>query len=682
MKRRAATAAFVALLAVLLTAVPAATQTTEADFGVFPHSGPDGILLIVGGRVLHPSSAGENDGWIGYNLYRRGESDTAFARITEQPLSRVATLSQLETAVGTGIDGLETLVGAASKQELWQRLIANDESAMVVAVISRKLRAALGLLMWDYDVERGASYEYYATRVAADGTESEPSEVFTATLGVPPVPLLSPDSLTAETTDQGVLLRWLLNPGDSGAYSYSVYRSPSAAGSFLKLNLAPLAIMPGADSTAVPGASFMDTTAQVGREYYYSVVTVDYAGNEGPRDRLVAVAIEDTKPPAIPQSVFAEPVERGIAVTWDQVSNDDVVGYHIYRSLDPDSHYTRINEIILPADTGYYLDRSTTLSNRYFYRISSIDMDGNESEPSARTLSLYENRSRPLAPQGVSAESRDGAVVLTWRQSTEPDVRGYYVFRADRYNGPLTQVSPLIALDTVQYTDSSGYLSSRGHYWYLLQSVNYSGVTSLYSTPVAASPLGTDTAATPASFYSYQDDDNVRLMWPIPDDPLIVGYHVFRTDSNTAWRQLTDEAIPYDRGEYVDTTVASGKTYRYRLRPVGADGVTGESSHSVTVTVFRAVALPPDNVRVRRDGSALVIAWYGTLQDDVAGYHVYRRTEGEAARRLTDNVVSAGTISYRDSDIHPGERYFYSVSIVDTLGRESLHGAETPFVVP
>ncbi|HKK21066.1 MAG TPA: hypothetical protein VJ983_06300, partial [candidate division Zixibacteria bacterium] len=468
------------LVAYLLVSAASSAQDLP-EFGVVPLSGPQGMLLVVGGAPLNPSTAASNGGWGGYYIYRKAEGDTGFVRITSTPLSRAGSLSDLEKAMGGPLDGFERYAGLSSKQELWQSIVRNDTSIIAIAFLSKNFRRALGLLMTDIDVKQGVSYEYRATLVAPDGTESKPSEPQKAVFGVPMIPLLGPLDVNAKATDKGVLLTWMSNPDDSGLFSYSVYRCPDSTGTFLKLNLAALTPLIDTGGTENEG-SFTDTTARPGRTYYYAVVSTDYAGNESPRSPLLTVQPSDQSRPAIPQNVFANPSNLGVTITWDTVSGENVVGYNIYRSTDADSNYTRLNDAPLPLGNGYYEDATANLSDRYFYRVTAIGKNGRESETSARTLSLYENRRRPLPPQDVVVEADGNTIKVSWTASTEADVRGYYVYRADSYNRSLSQISPLIGRDTTEFIDTSAYISPSGVYWYLVQAINYAGLTSKYST--------------------------------------------------------------------------------------------------------------------------------------------------------------------------------------------------------
>ncbi|PWB70421.1 hypothetical protein C3F09_09100 [candidate division GN15 bacterium] len=665
---------------VLLMLHVASVGQQAQEFGVVPLSAPDGMLLVIGGPLLNPSTAAAHDGWIGYHIYRRSPGDTGFVRITSAPLSRPGSLAELEDRMGGPIDGFERFAGLPSKEALWQGIERNDSSIIPISFLSKNFRHALGMLITDTKVERGKTYEYRAAMVALNGTQSQPSESQQATFGTPLIPLIGPLDTKAESTDRGVVLSWQANPGDSGAFSYSVYRCPDSIGTFLKLNLAALTLV--VDSgVATDRGSFTDTTARAGRTYYYAIVSTDYAGNESVRKPLIPVTPRDISTPAIPQNVFANPSSLGITVTWDTVTGENIAGYNVYRSGDADSNYVRINAVLLPPDTGFYEDRGTTLVDRFFYRVTAVNRAGRESEKSARALSLFQNRHEPLPPQEIRAESRPNGIRVTWKAGDESDIRGYYVYRADSYNGSLSQISPLIGKDTTEYLDTSNYLSAAGQYWYLVQSINFTGIMSAYSVPVVAYPNQSLTADAPRSFFGYADGRRVLLFWTAVDDIALAGYHLYRaieTDS-LRWERVTAAPLIRTTTEYIDTGTTAGATYLYQLRAVNDKGTESQPSNTMRITVFEPAPLPPGGIRVVQEGKALKVIWIRTQQPSAAGYRVYRRTDTESRTVITPQALPATTTEYRDTSVRSGVRYYYSVCCVDQTGREGDPGVEVSY---
>ena len=74
------------------------------------------------------------------------------------------------------------------------------------------------------------------------------------------------------------------------------------------------------------------------------------------------------------------------------------------------------------------------------------------------------------------------------------------------------------------------------------------------------------------------------------------------------------------------------------------------------------------------------LTWAPNLENDLAGYNVFRRVEGGTPEKLNQQLVQVS--SFRDENVKPGKKYIYSVSAVDLRGNESPRSAEASETVP
>lgn len=123
---------------------------------------------------------------------------------------------------------------------------------------------------------------------------------------------------------------------------------------------------------------YLDKTCERGKKYFYFVSGVDSVGNQG----------EQLKFEIIPKDIMAPPVPKGLKViydkkrvnlTWEKVMADDLVGYNVYRSHLPTGIYEKLNKTILKNESFSDLDGKRD----YYYRVSSLDTSGNESDKTA-----------------------------------------------------------------------------------------------------------------------------------------------------------------------------------------------------------------------------------------------------------------------------------------------------------
>ncbi len=90
-----------------------------------------------------------------------------------------------------------------------------------------------------------------------------------------------------------------------------------------------------------------------------------------------SAATADTTPPAAPTSAGATAGNGRVDLDWAQVSDQDLVGYRVYRRA-PDGSWSKV-----ATTTGSaFTDSKVTIGTPYTYRVTAYDGSGNESAPS------------------------------------------------------------------------------------------------------------------------------------------------------------------------------------------------------------------------------------------------------------------------------------------------------------
>ena len=88
----------------------------------------------------------------------------------------------------------------------------------------------------------------------------------------------------------------------------------------------------------------------------------------------------DTTPPAPPTGLSATASDAGIALNWSDNGEADLAGYRVYRSGSASGPFLPLTAG--PVATSEYFDAQAPAGVSY-YRVTAVDQDGNESEPSA-----------------------------------------------------------------------------------------------------------------------------------------------------------------------------------------------------------------------------------------------------------------------------------------------------------
>ncbi|MFY9805389.1 MAG: fibronectin type III domain-containing protein [Candidatus Acidiferrales bacterium] len=210
----------------------------------------------------------------------------------------------------------------------------------------------------------------------------------------------------------------------------------------------------------------------------------------------------------------------------------------------------------------------------------------------------------------------------------------------------------------------------------------------------------------------------VVLTWTPPQKtligsaPPIASYRIYRSEPQSqstttaplsAPKQTTKANSPPVRiGDvpappFRDLQTKFGNTYTYSVRSIAQypdAQVAVESADSNQITVTPRDTFPPaapqglEVVFVPAQNSAPAyfdLSWSINADNDIAGYNIYRtEQEGAPGNKVNDQLLLSP--AFRDMNVVPGHRYFYTVTAVDRAGNESPASApasgEMPALAP
>ena len=170
------------------------------------------------------------------------------------------------------------------------------------------------------------------------------------------------------------------------------------------------------------------------------------------------------------------------------------------------------------------------------------------------------------------------------------------------------------------------------------------------------------------------------------------GYHVYRGEldpaspvpasgdlAQTKWKSAPILLAPTQTNGYSDTLFEFGKTYVYQVRGIVIeDGNSIESDDSAPAIVTPRDTFPPATpqnvvaaeIPVADNAIAVELSWSINLENDLAGYRVYRsEKQGERGKLLNAELLLSP--AYRDISVQPALQYWYTVTAVDRTGNES-----------
>ncbi|MEN8223283.1 MAG: hypothetical protein ABFR36_08495, partial [Acidobacteriota bacterium] len=120
-----------------------------------------------------------------------------------------------------------------------------------------------------------------------------------------------------------------------------------------------------------------DTGVSGTYSYYVSVLATDL--NISKPSNQVTLNVKDIFPPAVPQNLHIFKSNNGLMLSWKIIKDKDLSHYKLYRKEGNSSEFN-----ILEAELkeNRFLDKTVKKGKKYFYYITSVDNNGNESENS------------------------------------------------------------------------------------------------------------------------------------------------------------------------------------------------------------------------------------------------------------------------------------------------------------
>jgi hypothetical protein len=188
--------------------------------------------------------------------------------------------------------------------------------------------------------------------------------------------------------------------------------------------------------------------------------------------------------------------------------------------------------------------------------------------------------------------------------------------------------------------------------------------SALITLPVVA-PL-----AKPQQFIAAPLANGIRLMWRGAGEHFRV---LRRAEGGDGFAELATTTAP----EYFDASAEFGKTYTYQVLAFAAVPPQREAQSDLSdeKTILYKDEFPPAapaGLIATPSPASVELSWDSGAEPDLAGYRVYRSTDGGAFEKLADvNEIPA----YSDHAVERGKTYRYAVTAMDKSGNESGRSA-------
>lgn len=238
-------------------------------------------------------------------------------------------------------------------------------------------------------------------------------------------------------------------------------------------------------------------------------------------------------------------------------------------------------------------------------------------------------------------------------------------------------------LKKFSFTDVLEFAGQKARLRYGIRLVNSSGQKAAFSNFLLVEPTA-KIAEAPESLTIESLEPAVRLRWLAPQTNVdgsspanILGYNIYRSKSETETAVILNET-PINVTEYSDKTFEFGTKYFYFVRAVslGGNGEPIESIESNVASILPQDVFPPSPptaITIAAAPNNLAIFFAANLENDVAGYRIYRSTDKNLALdrwlNITPDLLTTNT--FQDTSVESGKTYYYYLIAVDKTGNTS-----------
>lgn len=657
------------------------------------------VLTLASGSYAQPQpllAAGDSDQiilrWVWpegslqapeYKIYRQKTGTGRWELLTPQPIRKIKDQAAAEKILGEELyQKYRTVLfpqlpnrdkepgkyreAILKLKELWGM-------TMLSADLYPKLATLLGVRYEDFSAAEKTTYIYRLMQLTDTGEQL-------AGLSLPvsrgEANIIPPQGVQGRAADGVVLLRWQI---ESRFTAYDIYRSDTREGTYQKVNKNPVVILKTTDEQGkvrLPDWFYVDQNLKNGHTYWYTLWGRDPFGRFSRVPRPIALTPKDMTPPAAPLDFKTEVNKEDVTLTWTKAIEEDCVGYNLYRSLNYQEGFEKINAKLLKTNKPRFVDKNLKAEAIYWYYATAVDSSDNESSRSYTAPAEVRDLVPPTPPKNLAGKVEPGKVLLSWDTNPEEDLVGYRVYQAmaaDAESYHQLQLDPIPA-STFVHTLSKA--ASANPYFYKVTAVDRSGNESDFSQIIKLKLPDVTPPFPPVFAKAEGGEGEILLTWHPNIDKDLAGYQLYRLEKKepiSAVLLLNQKLIPAETLKYKDSAnLIAGTRYAYTLKAVDQDGNISLASRPLIAASYDLS--PPDQPTEleaeQAEKEPLVnLKWRLPTAKDLKGVLLSRGTAPEGPFYPLTETVRAS--SYVDKDVRTGKTYYYRLAAYDQKNNKS-----------
>lgn len=314
-------------------------------------------------------------------------------------------------------------------------------------------------------------YCYRVIGINAFGENGPPSDTVCGQ-GIPGFHYAASVTQHSISNEGHVTLEWTFpSPGNSLLHSFQLFRVNQKTKAFEE-------VINHIDKSQ---RSVTDTVARSSN--YYVVRSRDRFGrslNSFP----YLVQLEDSIPPSTPIDLTGRVDTLGrVFLSWKANSEDDLEGYHLYRSNFHAEEFLQVPGPILQSNEYVDTIKLNNLTEQVHYKLQAVDKRFNRSEFSITLTLKKPDLIPPVSPVFTGIKSDSTGISISWKRSDSEDVIEHALYRKEEQEADWTLLKVIPAIDSSSYYYDKA-VTHRTSYAYTILAIDDAGLESPPAEPL------------------------------------------------------------------------------------------------------------------------------------------------------------------------------------------------------
>ncbi len=339
--------------------------------------------------------------------------------------------------------------------------------------------------------------------------------------------------------------------------------------------------------------------------------------------------------------------DAAVTLSWKKITG--AVGYQIYRAGE-DGNYKKLKTLSSNSKVSYQ-DKTVVPGNVYSYKVRAyVKLNTGNQYSSYSAVKKVDFTIAKPSWKKLSVKNYTTAS-LSWNPAS---VSGYKIYRKTD-NGKYKSIKTLSGGAVSSYKDTT---ILPGHtYVYKIRAYKTVNGKKYYAAYTDEKSIKVKMKSSVLNQAAVTGGSKVKLDWK--RDSKAGGYYIYRADSAKGKYKKVKNIKSNKTVSWEDSSVASGKTYYYKIRAyVKTSEGTKSSGYSKVMSTSTALgkAKAKSATAVK---SGIKVKW--KKSSAAKGYKIYRTASKKGTYKMVMKITKNTKVSWTDKNAKPGKTYYYKI---------------------